>query len=290
MKIEPLSLDHQALLKPKFQLLALSLSEYSFASRYLYRNQYHFEVLDDDRMLWLRGQARDGTTYLMPTEDFSTIPYDYLVSMQKWASYFYPIPERWVSFLSKEHFYITYDRNDSDYLYKREKIAHYTGRKLSAKRNLVKQFSSSYQAKVLPYDRALFQDALTILISWQESFQGEASSDFIPCQEGLLLADQLGLQGYIIYIEQQPAAFILGEILHSSLFDIHFAKGLVKYKGIYPFLFKELAYQLQCQQIRCLNWEQDLGEKGLRQSKLSYQPELVAHKYRIFPLQSTAST
>ncbi|MGK5594093.1 MAG: DUF2156 domain-containing protein [Parachlamydiaceae bacterium] len=288
MKIEPLSLDHQSILKPKFQAMALELSEYSFASRYLFRFQYNFEVLDDDRMLWLRGRARDGSTYLMPTEDFSLIPYDYLLAMQEWAGYFYPIPERWIASLAKERFYITFERSDSDYLFKTEKIAHYSGRKLSAKRNLVKQFSSAYRAEILPYSRDRLEDALTVLISWQETFQGY-TSDFVPCQEGLLLADQLGLQGYMVYIDKQPAAFILGEVLHSTLFDIHFAKGLIKYKGIYPFLFKELANKFTYEEVRYLNWEQDLGEEGLRKSKLSYQPELIAHKYRVFPLQRTAS-
>ncbi len=89
--------------------------------------------------------------------------------------------------------------------------------------------------------------------------------------------------GYIVYIDEHPAAFILGEVFPPHLFVIHFAKGLTQYKGIYPFLFKELANRLVAREISCLNWEQDLGIEGLRQSKLSYQPDKLASKFRVFP-------
>ncbi|NGX45382.1 MAG: hypothetical protein K940chlam2_00532 [Chlamydiae bacterium] len=52
---------------------------------------------------------------------------------------------------------------------------------------------------------------------------------------------------------------------------------------MYPFHFRELAMHLSLEEISCLNWEQDLGLKGLRQSKQSFQPDKIAHKMRILP-------
>ncbi|KAF3363398.1 Uncharacterized conserved protein UCP018688 [Chlamydiales bacterium STE3] len=283
MKTEPLSLEHKSLLRPKFQEMGLCLSEYSFASRYLFRREYNLEVIFDDDRMWIRGKTKDGITFLMPLENIQLIPEERILAALQWADCLYPIPEKWISTLNRNKFYVNFNRNESDYLFKREKIASYAGRKLSPKRNLVKQFDASHEAKVLPYTKKYMEEALSILYSWQSMYPG-TSSDFSPCQDGLANSDELNLIGYIVFVEKKPAAFILGEILHSTLFDIHFAKALTTYKGIYPFLFQELANRLVCQEINCLNWEQDLGEEGLRQSKLSYQPDEIAHKYRLFPL------
>jgi hypothetical protein len=182
--------------------------------------------------------------------------------------------------LSTDDFHITFNRDDSDYLFRKEKIAEYPGRDLSAKRNLVKQFLNAHEAKIIPYEKKWAKDALAILNAWQIGFKGE-DSDFLPCQEGIQLSEELGLFGYLIYVEDRPAAFILGEHFE-NVFVIHFAKALTEYKGIYPFLFKELASRLHEQEISCLNWEQDLGQEGLRKSKLSYQPDKLASKYRVF--------
>jgi uncharacterized protein len=281
MKTEPLALEHKELIQSRFRSLGLCLSEYSFASRYLFRREYEFQVGFDEEMVWIIGKTSDGMRYFMPTEDLQKIQMERLLAILEETDCFYPIPEYWISAFNPSHFHMSYDRNDSDYLFKKAKIAEYPGRNLSPKRNLVKQFFDIYQAEVVPYTKKHLEDALTVLKAWQSSFKGE-KTDFLPCQDGLMLTEELGLSGYIVYVDKQPAAFILGEILLPKLFDIHFAKALTQYKGIYPFLFKELAKHLPSEEICCLNWEQDLGHNGLRQSKLSYQPYKIAHKYRVF--------
>lgn len=282
MKTAPLSFEHHAIVQPRFQSLALCLSEYSFTSRYLFRREHDLHIVFDEPMIWLRGKTKDGARYLMPTEDLRKIPAQVLLEKLKWADCFYPIPESWASSFSSEYFRMDSNRDNSDYLFKREKIADYPGRNLSAKRNLVKQFLDAYTARIVPYEGKYFEDGLSILNGWQSSLNGK-ETDFLACKDGLKFAKELGLLGYLVYIDEQPAAFILGEVFPPRLFVIHFAKGLTQYKGIYPFLFKELANRLVSEEISCLNWEQDLGIEGLRQSKLSYQPDQLASKFRVFP-------
>jgi hypothetical protein len=281
MQTEQLSLEHHAILQPRFQSLGLCLSEYSFASRYSFRREHDLHLLFDESMIWLLGKTRDGVRYLMPTEDLRKISTQVLLEKLKWADCFYPIPESWTSSFHSDHFRMESNRNDSDYVFKREKIANYPGRNLSAKRNLLKQFLDAYTARVVPYEQEHFEDGLSILNEWQGS-SSEKETDFLACKDSLQFAKELGLLGYIVYIDEQPAAFILGEVFPSRLFVIHFSKGLARYKGIYPFLFKELACRLVDREISCLNWEQDLGIEGLRQSKMSYQPDQLVSKFRVF--------
>lgn len=277
---EPLQLKHKELLYDKLKSLHLCLSEYSFVTLYLYRHKYHLHLLSENHTYWIQGKLLDGKSYLMPTEDISHFDTITLKKMLKetHSDYFYPIPEKWLGTFSQKTFSFESSRSDADYLFTRKSIAQLSGRSLSAKRNLLKQFLDNYKAEVFYYEKKYLADALSVLKQWQ---QMDADSDYEPCQEALHLADELQLSGLIIYIEKKPVAFILGETLGKSLYDIHFAKALKEYKGIYTFLFKELALRLSSTDIRCLNWEQDLGVEGLRQSKLSFQPDVIANKFKV---------
>lgn len=276
MLLESISLGHKLFLEPLFHNLGLCLSEYSFASRFLFRREYDIKVLYENNNVWLTGKLKDGTTFLMPTRDIQSMSKATLLNSLQYADCFYPIPESWLNSMSLSNY--RFNRSDSDYLFKREKIANYAGRNLSQKRNLLKQFLDSYKPEVFPYEISYMKDGFYILNEWQKSFKGK-QNDFLPCKDALELAKELELLGYIIFIDGKPAAFILGEILRPHLFVIHFAKALIEFKGIYAYLFQELANRLAHEEISCLNWEQDLGEEGLRKSKLSYQPEKIEHKY-----------
>jgi len=64
------------------------------------------------------------------------------------------------------------------------------------------------------------------------------------------------------------------------MFAIHFEKAVGNYKGIYQFINRSFAEMLaDC--IEVVNREQDLGNAGLRQAKMSYRPSGFIKKYRI---------
>ena len=105
-------------------------------------------------------------------------------------------------------------------------------------------------------------------------------TDYRACREALTRMDELVLCGGIWYAEDTPSGFILGEELGSDTYALHFAKGLVAYKGIYQYIFSSFATVLPGQ-YRYLNFEQDLGIQELRRSKESYRPERMLPKYRV---------
>ena len=79
---------------------------------------------------------------------------------------------------------------------------------------------------------------------------------------------------------REPAGFILGEGLGDSIFALHFAKGLTKFKGIYQFMYNHFA-GIMSDRYELLNFEQDLGNPELRHAKSSYRPDRMIHKYRV---------
>ena len=91
---------------------------------------------------------------------------------------------------------------------------------------------------------------------------------------------ELALWGTIYYIENQPAGFIIGEPLNADTFVLHFAKASTKYHGIYEFMFSDTAKKLMAE-YKYLNLEEDMGNKNLRKTKMSYGPEKLLKKYHV---------
>ncbi|NGX45381.1 MAG: hypothetical protein K940chlam2_00531 [Chlamydiae bacterium] len=60
------------------------------------------------------------------------------------------------------------------------------------------------------------------------SSRGDLKTDYLGCKETLENAAALKLKGVVVYVEGEPAAFILGTISRGNLFGVHFAKALHK--------------------------------------------------------------
>ena len=91
--------------------------------------------------------------------------------------------------------------------------------------------------------------------------------------------DLTGIMGAVINVEDEPIAFTVAEALKEDMLLVHFEKGLPEFTGIYQainqmFLDHSNGFSL-------VNREQDLGDEGLRKSKLSYHPSGYIRKYRV---------
>jgi hypothetical protein len=151
---------------------------------------------------------------------------------------------------------------------------------LDAKRNLVHQFQDQYQAIEHPLDEGRLEDAKQVLRDWKVAHPG-LQGDNDACMEAIELMEQLGLNGRIYYIDETPVGFIIGESLNREMFAMHFSKANVHYKGIYQYLYQAFVQTLP-DTVSWVNWAQDLGDLGLRQSKSSYAPDKMLSKMRIF--------
>jgi hypothetical protein len=62
------------------------------------------------------------------------------------------------------------------------------------------------------------------------------------------------------------------------MFAVHFEKALEEFKGIYQFVNQAFAASLPESYIH-INREQDLGDEGLRQAKMTYRPAGFVRKF-----------
>jgi hypothetical protein len=280
MRVEPLDFSHRELLQERLKKLHCPIAEYSFPNLYLFRDTHKYEVIID-KEIFIKGLSYDGYTYLMPTVEIRDMECGYINGMMGTVDFLFPIPETWLECFGQDEYQITCKQGDMDYLYTVEQMSTYRGRNLHSKRNLLKQFISTYTHEALPLTNDRLDDAVVALNGWlDDAEQDVAETDYFPCLEALRKYDDLILCGGIYYADNEPAGFIVGEELNEETFALHFAKARKRFKGIYQYMFNTFARILP-PKYRFLNFEQDLDKDTLRLAKSSYLPHSMLKKARV---------
>ena len=255
------------------------VSEYTFANLYLFREVYHYHVsILPDRNLMVSGEQHGKRFFMTPIKAPAHAVLEELFSCH---DYWKGIPES-VLMPNRELFEnlgieIIGDRDNFDYLYLRTDLAELTGKKYHKKRNLINTFVNAYKCEARPLSIESIPHAVAVLDRWRTDKGSDA--DYQACRRALGLFTQLGLDGRIYYVEGKPAGWCLGEgLAQGRIYAVHLEKGIDEYKGIYQFMNQDFAASL-AESFIYVNREQDLGDKGLRQAKMTYRPYGFVRKY-----------
>ena len=89
-----------------------------------------------------------------------------------------------------------------------------------------------------------------------------------------------GLKGGAILVDNKLIAYTVAEKISEDMVIIHFEKGSQEYKGVYQAI-NQMFLEHSCKDFKTVNREQDLGDKGLRKAKLSYNPVDFIKKYKV---------
>lgn len=279
---EPLTLALRPLLHPLFAELQSGISEYTFANIFLFRATHHYAVSRlPDQSLILLGRDKDLPFVMFP---FALPDRPLLDQVLEDLGMIKGVSRQQAEVLGGLGYQVVEDRNNFDYLYHRQDLALLAGRNYHKKRNLIKSFTQSYDCIGRPLDRQTRDHALQVLATWSEHSEGPGDSE--AAREALVHLEELELCGTVFYIADLPVAYVLGEPLSGgSSYVIHFEKAVPGYKGLYQFVNQAFATQLPAT-CSTINREQDLGNPGLRQAKLSYFPAGFVEKFRVFSTRS----
>ncbi|MEK6726351.1 MAG: DUF2156 domain-containing protein [Deltaproteobacteria bacterium] len=268
-------MDFRPTLHPLFKGLKEGISEFTFANIYLFRENHNYQISRLGEDLFLITGIDQGSPFFMlpfgfPKNGLMDELFLKFISMKC-------VSESQVPELTGMGHIVTEDRDNFDYLYLREDLVSLPGAKLHKKRTLINAFVDNYSYEGTPLTEERKEDALNILEKWREE---RGLGDYSAAREALEKADELQLCGGIYYVNGQPAAYTLGEeITGGEAFVIHFEKAIGKYKGLYQFVNQSFATILPMK-YRTINREQDLGDEGLKQAKMTYRPVGFVKKYR----------
>jgi hypothetical protein len=271
-----LDLADRDFLDPLFRALGEGVSELSFAGIYCFRNSHGYRVARmADGTLVLAGDDKGHTFFVCP---FALPRPELLDQLFQRFGVMKLVTESQAAPLLQAGFQVGEDRDNFDYLYPREALATLAGRALQRKRNLVNHFVKHHEYQALPLTVERTADALAVLENWRKEARDQA--DYAPARDALLHAAEFGLRGAVYYVGQAPAGYTLGEqVAGGTMFVVHYEKAIPDMKGLYQVINMDFARSLPAT-CTLINREQDLGDPGLRQSKLTYRPSAFIKKFR----------
>jgi hypothetical protein len=276
----PVSLDIKDSLHQTLPQAKDGVSEFTFANLYLFRRRYNYKVSQEKNGNILISGEHDGKKFFTtpcaaPNE---TVLRSHFAEHDYWKGISDSVLGNKRPFLEVLGINITEDRDNFDYLYNTKDLALLSGKKFHKKRNLVNAFLLSYpdhDEKILTSEH--LPQALTILERWRQDKGSDG--DYTAAREALELSSEIKLEGMICFVNKHPAGYCLGEyVAGGSMFAVHFEKCIDEYKGIYQAVNQFFAASLPPECIY-INREQDLGDEGLRQAKMTYRPCGFVKKY-----------
>lgn len=282
-EFEPVSLDMRAELYPALNMLADGVSEFTFSGIYLFRDTYKYRVSHLTGSTFIISGEKHGERFFFAP---CCVPPDStLKELFEDHSYLKNMTETQCKAerirLEKAGYDVHEDRDNFDYLYDRKDLVELSGKSYHKKRNLVNAFINSYSYEQKTLDDNNVQDALLVLEAWR--VEKGIDGDFAAAKEALEKYEVLGMRGAVYYVDGAPAGYALGEpISKARMFAVHFEKAIGQYKGIYQFINQAFAQALPSY-VHFLNREQDLGDEGLRQAKMTYRPSGFVRKFRVMP-------
>lgn len=275
------SKDLKDIIEPVLNSLKDGISELTFYSLLIHQKKYGYRLTRTKSGAILLLRKKNGKDFFVPLNampsaaEIETLEKDgfkpVLVGESVLKAFLQVAPEKAGLFEA--------DRDNADYVYLKTELAELKGKALHKKKNHVNSFVKNYSPQVELLTEQNVGDAVQVLESWQQA-HAEIQSDYETAKAALNLMGEAPFFGVVVYVNSEPAGFALGEPLgDGETFCTHFEKGIESYKGIYQYLNQILAAKLDGQ-IQFINREQDLGDEGLRQSKMTYRPYKFIEKYK----------
>ena len=284
---KPLGLEDREQITLYFRNHPPVTSELTFTNLFIWRHHYHFQWCRSADTLLIVGQTGDGPPFGLPPVgkgDLSpafTQLFDYL-ARQAQEPEIRRVPELLAkSYGSTLPLEVIPDPANSDYVYLTESLINLRGRKYHRKRNHLKQFRKSYSYRYQSLASDLIEACLNLEEQWcrlRSCVENPALlNEEMAIREALLHFDKLACLGGVILVDEKVVAFSLGEQLNSDTAVIHLEKANPEFTGSYAVINQEFC-QDAWSGFAYINREQDLGESGLRQAKLSYYPDHMSNK------------
>ena len=292
----PLDIGLKDVLHPRLSLTSDGVSEFSFAGLYLFRDRYNYRISrasinssgavseahnGKDGGFIISGEIRGKKFFMTPCAAPEWEILEHLfASHDYWKNISETVLAPVKKNLEERNIIAAEDRDNFDYLYLREDLAKLSGKKYHKKKNHVNSFLNTYpDHEQRPMNAALVPAAIEVLDRWRENTVLQNDGDYKAAKEALDLFDSLPLKGSVFFVNGKPAAYCLGEsIARGRMFAVHFEKAVDEYRGIYQYINNAFALSLP-RFFTLINREQDLGDEGLRQAKMTYRPCDFVKKY-----------
>ncbi len=280
--LKPFELDDQPVIREFVDIYQPSSCEYNYANLYSWRDPYQYTwMIYQERLVVYDGLNKCAFMPLgeaLPPEALA------IFSLNMMKSGLSPdigivLPEYLEQFPEIEQYYtVRKERDYAEYIYSADSLSELNGTKLHKKRNLISQFHRLYPGYAVQKMEGDLRGKSFAMVKQMMSRMEKPSrtleQEFSAFEQVFSHFDQLGFKGLVLTVEDTIAAFSIFTRLNRDTYNIQFEKSNQQFKGTAQMINRETAAFLK-EKCTWLNREQDLGIKGLRQAKMSYEPETL---------------
>lgn len=289
MTFEPIQLERQDAYRTKLAQCGSIASDYSFINLWGWGKEYGLQWAWQDDLVWI-FQNKPFRSLWAPVGDWSTVNWpDALRHAKEVSDRLIRVPEALLQRLEKtveKGLRSNEMREHWDYLYTVEDLTELKGSRYHKKKNLLNQFTNQYAFSYMPFGGSMIDRAMAMQEDWC-SWRDCESNGTLDAENnaiGRVLNDWQvlrGITGGALLVDEIMVAYTIAETLPDHTLVIHFEKGSLDYKGSYQAI-NQMFLAHAPQGFLIVNREQDLGDEGLRKSKLSYHPVDFVRKYQVW--------
>ena len=185
-------------------------------------------------------------------------------------------------------FRFTLESDQSEYVYAVKDLISLKGKAYAHKRNRVRAFLDGYEWDYYELTPDFFDEVLEFQERWRvhrnETMNDEEAASLydedIAIRNAFEKWNEFRFSGGIIKVDEKIIAYTITEELDEKNLDVRFEKAFSEYAGSYQainYMFmKNHGYKYEW-----ANREEDMGEPGLREAKMSYNPAMMLEKYEL---------
>jgi hypothetical protein len=289
LTFEPINAENILQTAEYFKYKISRTSDYTIGAMYMWRDFYDttFTIYDD--MLLYKVKFYNRTSFTCPVGSGSLDKA--ILALREYCRennlplWFCTLPEESLPVLINQYggsIPGAPSQDWADYLYLAEDLANMAGRRYSGQRNHINKFKKlypdySYQ-RITPDNLPRIMD---FMHDYEKNHAKEASlaqEEFNRALELMPYLDKFKLPGGFIEVNGEIVAIAIGEIINDTMY-CHIEKANRDYEGSYQMIVKEFSSDMLASGIKYINREEDVGDEGLRTSKLSYHPVQLLNKY-----------
>ena len=294
LQFKPISIEDRDLVCRYTSKISYGTTETAFVDLFIWGENYRTCIAEESGFLFIRVGEGENCAYLFPYGDgeiekaISILQKDAEVCGRRLR--FVGVVREAKEILERafpDRFVFNETRENFDYVYLASSIINLPGRKLHSKRTNINKFMAQCG------ERFSFEEITKENIGDVRKFQENWLAHNLATHDSSLYAendaiarafdnfDAIGIRGGILRIDGEIAAYSLGTPINDEFYLISVEKANTEYPGIYQVINKLYAEHF-CGGYKYINREEDMGDEGLRQAKLSYRPELLIEKYEVF--------
>lgn len=262
-------------------------SQYNFTTLYIWRRYLNTSFKIENGCFCIRHTTKDKTFYMFPVGEKNQCEtvFKLLFETDGNVSLSCITKDMYDSLTFKKQVNLCDARYNHDYVYETQKLITLSGKKLHSKRNHVNKFLNTYSNfRFEPITKNNLKDCFSITDIWfkrkYKNINDYAQEEYNSIKDVLNNMEYLSCRGMVLYVNDKPAAYSVGEYMNNTTALIHIEKATGEFDGSYPMI-----NNLMCKHIfpdtQFINREEDMDIENLRKAKLSYHPHHMVEVFNI---------